>query len=110
MLPPAAAASLTELGHDALGVRDAGLAGRTDQEVFDWAVSESRIMVTEDVADYSILLEERLHRGRPCVPLVFVRRSDFPAGSGLAVHVARHLAQWAAAHPEPYLGAHWPTV
>jgi predicted nuclease of predicted toxin-antitoxin system len=108
MLPPAAAEALTRQGHDARSVRDVGLRGRADREVIERAVREGRALVTEDVADYSRLLEERLARGEPCVPVVFVRRTDMPRGRVLADRLARKLTRWAEANPDPYLGPHWP--
>jgi predicted nuclease of predicted toxin-antitoxin system len=107
MLPPAAAEALRQRGHDARSAREAGLTGEPDGAVLDRAVAEARIVVTEDVADYSLLIEERLGRGEPCVPVVFVRRADLPARGALAAHLARRLDAWAAANPDPFLGAHW---
>ena len=108
MLPPATAEHLRQLGHDALSARNAGLAGAEDTEVFAFAVSEGRVVVTENIADYATILERCLSRGEPCVAVVFVRKSDFPRGGGLATHLAAHLDKWAADHAEPYVGPHWP--
>ncbi len=108
MLPSSVAARLIELGHAAASVHEVGLAGAGDEEVFDFAVSQGRVVVTENFGDYSALIEDRMSRDEPCVPVVFVRKSDFPAGRGLATHLAAHLDAWAAQHGEPYLGPHWP--
>jgi hypothetical protein len=108
MLAPATAEHLRQLGHDAVAVRDVGLAGADDLTVFAFAVSEQRVAVTENFADYAAILETRLSREEPCVGAVFVRKSDFPSGGGLATHLAAHLDKWAAANPDPYPGGHWP--
>lgn len=108
MLPPAAAAELNRRGHDASHVNDLGLAGQPDPMVFDAAVAQARIVVTENVADYATLLNQRLRNDEPCVPVVFVAKRDFPRRGALAAHLAQRLDRWADANPDPYLGPHWP--
>jgi predicted nuclease of predicted toxin-antitoxin system len=108
MLPRALAAKLSGLGHDAVSVQEVGLAGATDEEVFDLAVAEDRLVVTESFADFALLVERHLSSDERCVPVVFVRKSDFSRGGGLVAHLAAHLDEWARQHPEPYLGLHWP--
>lgn len=110
MLPPSAAAALTEYGHDAVSVQSAGLLGAPDREVFDLAVRELRVIVTENVADFAVLLQLCMTRDEPCVPVVFVRGSDFPSRGGLTTHLTAHLHTWATQNPDPYIGPHWPTV
>lgn len=107
MLPPRAADELNERGHDALCTQAVGLAGCPDDEVFDRAAAEGRVIVTENVADYAALLTARLGRDEPSTPVVFVRKSDFSRRGALATHLAVRLDDWARRHPEPYIGAHW---
>ena len=108
MLPRALAQQLTALDHDAVSVHDVELAGAADNDVFDFAVLQERLIVTESFADFAQLLDERQHSGAPCVPVVFVRKSRFPRGGGLAAHLAKHLDKWARDHQDPYIGPHWP--
>ncbi len=108
MLPPATATELGRLGHDAVTVVGVELAGAADEVVYASAVGAGRTVVTENVADFAVLLEARLAREEPCVPVVLVRKRDFPRGGGLAAHLARHLDAWATEHPHPYPGLHWP--
>lgn len=110
MLSPNAAGALNELGHDAVSVQAAGLLGAPDQDVFDLAVREVRVIVTENVADFAVLLQRCMSREEPCVPVVFVRRSDFPPKGGLAKQLAVHLHAWATQDADPYIGPHWPPV
>lgn len=107
MLPPTTCGVLRELGHNATSVRDAGLTGVRDDAVFDRAVHEGRVIVTENFADYSILADQRLARGAPCVPVVFVRKADLPRAGALPARLGRRLDAWARANPEPYIGPHW---
>ena len=108
MLPRTVAERLSELGHDAVSVHDVELAGAADDDVFEFAVVQDRLIVTENFADFIRLLESRQSSDAPCVPIVFVRKSNFPKGGGLGSHLAKHLDQWAREHHDPYVGAHWP--
>lgn len=108
MLPPATADELVARGHEADAVVTLGLAGSTDAEVLQWAVDEVRVVVTENFADFAALVEQRGAADQACAPVVFVRKSAFPVGAGLAFHLAVHLDAWAQANAEPYPGVHWP--
>jgi hypothetical protein len=108
MLAKATATELEKLGHDAIAVVDAELAGADDPVVFEYAVAEQRIVVTENFADFAALLEKRQRAEEPCVPVVFVRKASFPFRGALPTHLAKHLHRWAEENPEPYTGFHWP--
>lgn len=108
MLPPTTAEELMLRGHDAVAAVAAGLAGAADADVLQRAVDDDRVLVTENFADFAALLEQAAARDERAVPVVFVRKSSFPAGPGLAFHLAEHLHTWSERHPEPYRGAHWP--
>jgi hypothetical protein len=107
MLPPATCQLLVRLGHDAISVHDAGLSGMPDDAVFDFAVRERRLVVTENFADYAIAVDQRINRSEPCVPVIFVRKSGLPRRAALAVRLAQRLDDWARSNPDPYLGPHW---
>ena len=108
MLPRSAASELEKLGHDAVAVVDVELAGADDQAVFEFAISEQRIVVTENFADFAALLEERQRAEEPCLPVVLVRKASFPTRGAHPTHQAKHLHRWAEENPEPYTGFHWP--
>ncbi|HET8989453.1 MAG TPA: DUF5615 family PIN-like protein [Humibacillus sp.] len=101
MLPPAAARLLREEhGHDAVHVSEVGLTAADDSLVSLFAREEHRALVTENVVDF--VLERD-------VVLVFVLKRSLPAGSAMGAALAQVLDEWARRHPEPYVGAHWPT-
>ena len=108
MLPPATAEALRGKGHDAVAVADLDRQGATDAELFDLAVSQGRILVTENFSDFAALVETAQNRDGPCTPVVFVRKASMPAGGALASHLATHLDEWAKQNPDPYQGLHWP--
>lgn len=108
MLPPAVADHLQQLGHDALGVAAAGLAETDDAVLYAAAVEQDRVVVTENFADFSAVLAQRSAADEPCVPVVFIRKRNFPRGGALAPNLADHLHRWAISNPDPYPGPHWP--
>jgi len=107
MLPPDTVAELNRHGHDAASVAELGLSGQPDPAVFDQAVAAGRIVVTENIGDFAVLLEQRLRNDEPVVPVVFVCKADLPRRGALPHHLAARLHAWAQANPEPYLGPHW---
>jgi len=76
--------------------------------VLEHAVSNDRVMVTENFGDYSLLLEQRLSSRQEIVPVVFIHKKDFPKGGALAKHLASCLHDWFSHNPHPYVGPHWP--
>jgi predicted nuclease of predicted toxin-antitoxin system len=110
MFSPAVARHLTDLGHDAQHVRDLGLAGRTDDEVFDRATVEDRVVVTENAVDFVALLDTAGSAGAVTPPVVLALKRTLPADAGaMANELARRLARWADNHPDPYRHVHWLT-
>jgi predicted nuclease of predicted toxin-antitoxin system len=105
--PPATAVELGARGHDAVAVADVAMLSAPDADVVDWAVTEPRVVVTENFADFAALVAQR-QGDEPSTPVVFVRKSAFPAGRALASHLASHLDKWADRNPDPYQGLHWP--
>ena len=84
-LSPRLAKGLRDAGHDAVHVRDLGLAGATDDELFRLAASEKRVLLSEDT-DFGTILALRSER-RPSV-LLFRRMSDRSARALLAILLA----------------------
>lgn len=108
MFPLAVAEELRARGHDAVAVAERDLQGAADDVVFDLAVREGRVVVTENFADFAALVEGRQAGDEPCIPVVFARKSSLPVGGALAARLADRLATLAKANPDPYQGLHWP--
>ena len=79
MLPPSTAAEMATLGHEALSVAEAGLAGSDDDALYETAVEQECVIVTENFADFATITNDRLATGAPCVPVVFVQKRQHPA-------------------------------
>ena len=89
----AVAEELTAFGHEALSVAQAGPAGSEDDTVYESAVEQRRVIVTENFADFAKLTNDWIAAGAPCVPAVFVQKRRHPRSSALAPALARHLHQ-----------------
>lgn len=108
MFAPAVARDLTDLGHDAQHVRDVGLAGRNDDEVFDYATIEDRVIVTENAVDFVGLLDSAASIGNETAPVVLALKRTLPSDAGAMAHqLVNRLARWADLHPDPYRHTHW---
>ena len=108
MLPASIADALNDKGHDAVSIASLGIRGTQDSEVLQIAVTEHRVLVTENFADFASLVEKRQQYNEECTPVVFLRKSAFPSGGALTSRLAEHLDTWAADNPDPYGGLHWP--
>ena len=82
---------------DIITVQDAGLRGRSDAEVLQWAADETRIVVTHDVSTLSDAAYERVRASLP-MPGVFEVNRDLPIGEaidGLILLVeCSHEGEW----------------
>lgn len=71
-LPPSLAQELSKTGHDALHVRDIGMAAASDQAIFEHALREERVVLSADT-DFGTLLAI-WNASKPSV--VIFRQSD----------------------------------
>lgn len=107
MLPHEAAELLHNLNHDAVSVVKAGLGATDDGEVYAAAVSQGRVIVTEDAGGFIPLAKEDLDSLRPSVAIVLVRKDRLGRGGAMARNLADALHHWAQENPDPYHGPHW---
>jgi predicted nuclease of predicted toxin-antitoxin system len=57
-LSPKVAFALRNAGHDAIHVKDIGMASSTDNAIFEYALTERRVIISADT-DFAVLLSQR---------------------------------------------------
>lgn len=106
---PAIAQELRVRGHDVVAALEAGLGGKPDADVMDWAVSQGRAVATADYADFRGLHDLYLSRGEPHFGVLYIP-IRFPltrAGFGKLV---REIAAFMKENPPDdalQSGEHW---
>jgi hypothetical protein len=82
MYTHAIAEQLRARGHDANAVVErAEVRGLADTDIFALAQTEQRTVVTEDIADLSVIADDYDQRGQVHYGLVLVDRGRFPRAS-----------------------------
>jgi hypothetical protein len=67
---------------DIVRVQDAGLAGKGDAEVLEWAAREARVLFTHDVTTMKRYVDERVAAGLP-MPGVFEVSQQVPISQAI---------------------------
>jgi hypothetical protein len=76
---PQIASELVRRGHDVVAVAaDPALAGLPDEQVLEWATSQGRCLVTENVKDYEVLRRAAAAQGRTHAGLLYRAPRRFP--------------------------------
>jgi predicted nuclease of predicted toxin-antitoxin system len=79
MFSPQIAAELVRRGYDAVAVAaDPALADLPDEQVLEWATSQGRCLVTENVKDYEVLRRTAAAQGRSHAGLLYCAPRRFP--------------------------------
>lgn len=93
---PALARRLRDRGHDVVAVLDdPALTGSPDDMIFAAAVAQDRRIVTENVADFRVLLTRALSGGLPAARLLLVSTSRFGRAPSRVGALAEALSAWA---------------
>jgi len=78
MFAPVMAAELRELGHDVIAVAERpDLRSKSDEEIFLWASTEKRWVLTENVKDFRPILLRALQAGTPTSGFLFTSSHAF---------------------------------
>lgn len=111
MYPPSIAEQLRDRKHDVEAVTErAELRALADAGLFTLAQQEQRAVVTENIADFSVIVDVCDQRGQAHFGLVLVPATRYPRGrSGTIGHMAAELDRLLGEHPEetPTSLRHW---
>jgi predicted nuclease of predicted toxin-antitoxin system len=75
------AVSLRELGHDAIAVSERGWEAETDEDVLALCLEEQRALLTNNVADFAVIVDRWALEGRSHAGLVFTSDKSMPRSS-----------------------------
>ena len=79
MWAPAIAQALRDRGHEVVAVAERlDLRGLPDEAIFDAALAEGWVIVTENVVDYRPLAADAMRAGRPHPGLIFTSNRAYP--------------------------------
>jgi predicted nuclease of predicted toxin-antitoxin system len=79
MFSPQIASELVRRGRDVVAVAaDPALAGLPDEQILEWATSQGRCLVTENVEDYEVLRRAAVVQGRTHAGLLYYGPRRFP--------------------------------
>jgi hypothetical protein len=109
MFSPLIASSLVQRGIDcqAVAARPA-LRSLDDHDVLEAALSEARILVTNNVVDFEILRRRREAEGRPVPEFVYTSDDRFPRDRAFVAHLVAALEDVARRHvARAYGGVVW---
>lgn len=99
MFSPRIGAMLCERGVDCrCVVDDRILSAQDDATVFEAAVQQGRVLVTNNVVDFEPLRRDRAAVGQPVPPLIYTDDSTFPRNRDYLGRMAEALAEAATAH------------
>ena len=109
MFSPAIAAELRALGHDVIAVVDRpDLRSKSDQDIFAWANTEKRWLLTENVKDFRPIMLQALSAGTPDCGLLFTGSRAFPRSRKSPGSLIRALDAWlTAGPPSPPITESW---
>ena len=100
MFSPAIAAELRKLGHDVIAVADRpDLRAKSDEEIFAWASTERRWLLTENVKDFRPIMLRALPAGPPGCGLLFTSSRAFPRSRKNPGPLINALHTWLTAGP-----------
>jgi predicted nuclease of predicted toxin-antitoxin system len=109
MFSPALAAELSKLGHDVTAVADQpDLRSKSDEEIFAWASTQQRWLLTENVKDFRLIMLRALQAGPLGCGLLFTSRRTFARSRKNSGSLIRALDAWlTAGPPAPPLTESW---
>lgn len=98
MFPPQLAGTLRARSHDVIAVvEDPQLRALNDQDIFAWAASHGRRILTENVKDFRPLLLAAQEAGEACADLLLTSSRTFPRSRSNPAPLTDALDNWLTA-------------
>jgi hypothetical protein len=109
MFSPVIAAALREQGDDVIAVAERGeLRAMNDEEVFAWATSQGRWLLTENVKDFGPILLRALQADAPVTGILFTSSRGFLRSRKDPGSLIQAIHAWmVSGPPEPPLTEDW---
>jgi predicted nuclease of predicted toxin-antitoxin system len=109
MFSPTIAASLRDQGDDVIAVAERGeLRVMNDEEVFAWATSQRRWLLTENVMDFRLILLRALQADTPVTGILFTSSRSFPRSRKNPGPLIQAIHAWmVSGPPQPPLTEDW---
>lgn len=109
MFSPNIAENLRVRGHDVLAVAERiDLRAMTDEDLFAWANSESRWLLTENVKDFRPIMKRALQAGASVTGLLFTSSRTFPRSRRNPGQLVEAIDSWmTSGSPPPPLTEDW---
>jgi Domain of unknown function (DUF5615) len=83
---PRIATSLRDLGHDVITVSERGWEAESDEDVLALCLGEQRALLTNNVADFAVIVRGWALEGRSHAGLVFTSDKSMPRSSDWIGH------------------------
>jgi hypothetical protein len=111
MFSPRVAGALRDRAHDVIAVAERDdLRAMTDEDLFAWAATNGRWLLTENVKDFRPIMLRALQSGGPTAGLLFTSSRTFPRSRKNPGPLIEALHSWlTAGAPEPPLTEDWLT-
>jgi predicted nuclease of predicted toxin-antitoxin system len=98
---PTIAIKLRERGYDAVAILETReLRAMSDQDLLHWALSERRVVVTENVRDFMVLHHAFLNRGEQHAGILFTSPRAYSRRAAAVGHLIAALAAFIQSRPE----------
>ena len=78
-----------------------------DEDTYNAAAAQGRVVVMEDASDCARMLRQTLDAGAPIVPVVVDHKNRLPRGGAMLLGLADALVRWSLENPSPHPRAHW---
>lgn len=107
---PVIASKLRERGHDAVHALERGWSTIDDERLLEVCVGEGRVLLTNDVADFSVIARRWATEGRQHLGIVFTSDASMPRSRSTSGRFVSALDRMMKANPgaESYADRiHW---